>query len=50
MQDGKTVRLFEIDQPVEDGYDIVDAEDEWVQDAGRDELEAAVEEVELCEG
>ncbi len=50
MERGEAVSLLEVDEPVQYCYDIVDAEDEGVEDGGGNELEAAVEVVELCEG
>lgn len=41
--------MLEVDEAVEYGYYVVDAEDEGVKDARRDQLEASMEVVELCE-
>lgn len=49
MQRRQPVDLLEVDEAVEDGNDIVRTEDERVQHAGRDKLEASVEVVELRE-
>lgn len=49
MQRRQPVDLLEVDQAVEDGHDVVRAEDERVEHAGRDELQPAVEVVELRE-
>lgn len=42
--------LAEIDQSVQDGNNVVDAEDKWIEHTGRTKLEAAVEVIELSEG
>lgn len=49
MEDAETRGLLVVDEAVEDGDDVVDAEDEGVQDARAAELESAVEIVELRE-
>ena len=50
MKGREKTGLFEVDEPVENGYYIVDAENEGVENTGGYEFEAAVEVVELCEG
>ena len=50
MERGETVHLTEVDEAVEDGDDVVDAEDKRIKDGGGDEAEAEVEVVELGEG
>ena len=47
---GQEGGLVEVDEAVEDGDDVVDAEDERVEHGRRHELEAAVEVVELRQG
>lgn len=46
----ESVDLFEVDESVHDGYYVVDAEDERVEDACRDKFQASVEVVELRKG
>ena len=50
VQWGQASHLVEVDEAVEDGGDVVDAEDERIKDARRAKLEATVKIVELSEG
>ena len=50
MQHTKPGCLSEVDQPVKNSDDVVDAEDERVEHTGTAQLEAFVEVVELSEG
>lgn len=42
MEDVEAVGLLEVNEAIEDGYDVVDAKDKRVKDARGDQLEASV--------